>query len=99
MLRGIGVTGSEQLGDYVLHEVLGTGAVGVVDRASRMDGSPDLAAKLLRGEIADDPVVVTHLLREFSVLRNLTHESIVCFIDFVYVRQRMALLMELVDGP
>src|SRR4051794_24731433 len=90
----------EALGrDYTLHEQLGQGAVGVVRRASRVDGGPPLAAKLLRPDLAGDRQVRNLFLQEEAVLRNLQHESIVGIRELVFERGQLALFMEYVDGP
>jgi len=90
----------EPLGrDYLLHEQLGQGATGIVRRATRNDGGPPLAAKLLRADLAGNRRVRDLFLREEAALRSLQHESIVAIRELIFERGQLALLMELVDGP
>jgi hypothetical protein len=90
----------EALGqDYVLHEEIGHGATGVVRRATRRDGGPPLAAKVLRAALAGDRKVRNLFLQEEAVLRSLDNDAIVAIREVVFDRGRLALLMELVDGP
>lgn len=90
----------EALGqDYVLHEEIGRGATGVVRRATRRDGGPPLAAKLLNPELAGDRKVRNLFLQEEAVLRNLDNDAIVTIREIVVERGQLALLMELVEGP
>src|SRR3954452_1285417 len=63
--REAAMADEEPLGrDYVLHEQLGQGAIGVVRRATRVDGGPPLAAKLLRVDLAGDRRVRNLFLHE-----------------------------------
>ncbi|RBY80895.1 hypothetical protein DQ238_07595 [Geodermatophilus sp. TF02-6] len=90
----------EPLGsEYRLLEELGRGAVGVVWRAVSHRGGPPLAAKLLHQHLAGEPEIRDHLLREEAVLRQLRHDSVVAVRDVVAERGRLALIMDLVDGP
>ncbi|MDI6104795.1 protein kinase [Actinoplanes sp. NEAU-A12] len=90
----------ETLGrDYVLHEEIGRGAIGIVRRATRIDGGPPLVAKLLRPDLADNRALRNSFLQEEAVLRGLQHEFIVELREVVFERGRLALLLEFVDGP
>src|SRR4051812_39454435 len=88
-----------QLGrEYVLHEEIGRGAMAVVHRATSRQGGPALAAKIIRPECSD-PRVRELFIREEAALRALQHEAIVGVRDLVVEGGRIALVMELVDGP
>lgn len=83
---------------YRLVEKLGGGAVGEVWRVHGGDGVPDLAAKILRPELAADTGIVDSLLRERTVLLGLRHPSIIAIRDLVAEGGTLALLMDLVPG-
>ncbi|MDI6104801.1 serine/threonine-protein kinase [Actinoplanes sp. NEAU-A12] len=94
------MAGEEALGqDYVLHEIIGQGASGVVRRATHRDGGSPLAAKVFCPELAADRRIRTRFLEEEAVLRTLRHDAIVAVHDLILDRGRLALLMEYVDGP
>jgi len=92
---------------YELLEVIGSGAMGKVWRARvRSDGTvgrrssnqPDLAAKVLRQDLAADPAVVKRFVQERSVLMGLDHPGIVKVLDMVVEGDRLAIVMELLPG-
>ena len=58
------------LGGFVLHEVVGWGAVGQVYRATDPRGG-QVAVKVLRPELAHDREVVQRFLRERSILAGI----------------------------
>ncbi|MEZ0094332.1 protein kinase [Streptacidiphilus sp. EB129] len=90
---------------YLLEEPLGRGATGTVWRALVRDegtGGPtgqQVAIKVLKEELAQDPDVVMRFLRERSVLLRLVHPNIVRIRDLVVEGELLALVMDLVDGP
>jgi hypothetical protein len=84
--------------DYVLHERLGQGPVGVLRRATRRDGGPPLAVRLLRPDLAGDREVRDVFRQEAATLSSLRHESIVAIQDVVIEPRQVGLVMELVDG-
>ena len=93
------VQSGEALGaSYRLEEPLGSGAVGEVWRVSSTTGGPDLAAKLLRPEHAQDPTLVERFVRERSVLLALRHPNIVAVRDLVVEGDRLAIVMDYVPG-
>ncbi|GAA1493556.1 serine/threonine-protein kinase [Curtobacterium herbarum] len=89
----------EPLGaSYRLVELLGTGASGEVWRTEHTATGEQLAAKLLRAELAAEPDVVERFVRERSVLLALQHPSIVRVRDLVVEGDRLAIVMDLVGG-
>ena len=94
---------------YELSELIGAGAMGQVWRArlrsgatgskkSRGQNQPDLAAKLLRGDLTNDPDVVRRFIQERSLLMGLNHKGIVRVIDMVAEGDRLAIVMEFMPG-
>ncbi|WP_306214863.1 serine/threonine-protein kinase [Actinoplanes sp. RD1] len=85
--------------EYLLHEEIGRGALAVVRRATSRFGGPPLAAKLFEPGLAGDRRVRELFIREEAALRDLDHPGIVGIRDLVVEGGRLALLMDLVDGP
>jgi serine/threonine-protein kinase len=98
---------------YLLEEPLGRGATGTVWRGHQREaageeaavpGQPgeQVAVKVLKEELANDPDVVMRFLRERSVLLRLAeagHDNIVRTRDLVVEGEVIALVMDLIDGP
>lgn len=94
------VGGSEaSLGSrYVLLNEIGAGAMGTVWRARRRDTSEIVAVKLLRDGLAGDQDLVLRFVQERNVMRSLRHPNIATVRDFVIEGERLALVMDFVDG-
>ncbi|MCM3887385.1 serine/threonine protein kinase [Frankia sp. R82] len=84
---------------YVLHEVLGQGTTGQVWRGARVSDGTPVAIKVLRRELADDPVIVERFLREWDLLATLDDPGLVAVRDLVNEPDTLALVMDLVEGP
>ncbi|MDQ1250021.1 MAG: hypothetical protein QG597_4398 [Actinomycetota bacterium] len=83
---------------YVLLDVIGRGAMGEVWRARTRAGE-DVAVKVLRAGLADDPELVTRFLREREILTRLNHPNLVHVRDLVAEGSTLAIVMDLVPGP
>ncbi|MFC7041305.1 serine/threonine-protein kinase, partial [Nonomuraea rubra] len=83
---------------YVLLEEIGGGAMGTVWRARQRDTGEIVAVKLLRDGLAGDPDLVLRFVQERNVMRSLRHPHIVTVRDFVIEGDRLALVMDLVEG-
>ncbi|TYB55379.1 serine/threonine protein kinase [Nonomuraea sp. PA05] len=95
MVRG----GAESLGSgYVLLDEIGGGAMGTVWRARQRDTGELVAVKLLRDGLAGDSDLVLRFVQERNVMRALRHPHIVAVRDFVIEGDRLALIMDLVEG-
>lgn len=82
---------------YVLEEVIGRGAMGQVWRGRDRDGH-QLAFKLLRPELTEDPKVVQRFVQERSILTSIEHPNVVSMRDLVVEGDTLAIVMDLVDG-
>ncbi len=87
-------------GRYLLHDVIGRGAMGSVHRASVRDefGPPGYAVKVMRPELASNPAVVARLWQESKVLTGLQDRHLVRVYDLVSDDENLAIVMELVHG-
>ena len=83
---------------YVIGERLGGGGMGTVYRATRRDGGPDRAVKLLRPELAEDPVVLTRFVQERTLMLTMRNEHLVAVEDMIVDGDTVAIVMELVKG-
>ncbi|WP_322760095.1 serine/threonine-protein kinase, partial [Frankia sp. Cr2] len=83
---------------YVLHEPIGRGAFGQVWRGATVAGDRQVAVKVLRGELADDPEVVARFVQERSVLLGFNDPHLVTVRDLVVEGDTLAIVMDLVNG-
>ncbi|WP_214412840.1 serine/threonine-protein kinase [Sphaerisporangium fuscum] len=83
---------------YVLLEEIGAGGMGTVWRAGHRDTGEIVAVKLLRDGLTGDEDLVFRFVQERSVMRSLRHPNIVTVRDFVIEGERLALVMDLVEG-
>ena len=89
------------LGRYVVVDVLGRGAVGVVYAAYDTQLDRRLAIKVLRPEltsVGDTTEIESRLLREAQAMARLTHPNVVAVHDVGTYEHRVFLAMELIDG-
>jgi len=87
------------VGRYILHEVIGRGAVGQVHRATERDSGQQVAVKVLRPELAGDPEIVGRFVRERSILAGVDHPFVVKVRDLVEDADTLAIVSDLVPGP
>jgi serine/threonine-protein kinase len=90
----------EQLGAYRLEGVIAQGGMGVVHRASRVDGTyrQEVAVKVLKRGL-DTAAVVRRFQRERQILANLTHPHVVRVVDGGATTDGLPYyVMEYVDG-
>ncbi len=83
---------------YVLHEPIGRGAFGQVWRGSTVGGDRQVAVKVLRAELADDPEVVARFVQERSALLGFNSPHLVTVRDLVVEGDTLAIVMDLVNG-
>ncbi|MGH3343108.1 MAG: serine/threonine-protein kinase [Carbonactinosporaceae bacterium] len=84
---------------YLLGEPLGRGGSGTVYRGQVRETGEAVAIKVLREDLASDPVVVARFLRERSVLMRVRDPHLVGIHDLVVEGEVLALVMDLVQGP
>ncbi|NLE48187.1 MAG: serine/threonine protein kinase [Sandaracinaceae bacterium] len=86
-------------GRYRLDERIGAGGMGIVYRATDLEGGPDCAIKLLRPEVALHEEARRRFEREAKVLTRLDHPSIVSIQEFGFLGEgSLYLVMELLEG-
>ncbi|MBS1829486.1 MAG: serine/threonine protein kinase [Acidobacteria bacterium] len=92
-------TAPVQCGPYKLIRIIGTGGMGAVYLAERIDGEirQQVAVKLLRCDI-ERPAWRERFLRERQLLANLSHPSIATLLDAGHAGDRPYLVLEYIDG-
>jgi serine/threonine protein kinase, bacterial len=83
---------------YVLHDVLGRGAMGQVFRGSVRGSGAAVAVKVLKPELVSDTEVVARFFRERSILTSIDHPNVAQVLDLVVEGETLGIVMELVDG-
>jgi len=83
---------------YIALERIGSGSMGTVYRARSRDDGRDLAVKVLRRELAEDPQFVARFVQERTILMHLGGPGVVEVVDLVVDRDTLAIVMERVQG-
>jgi serine/threonine-protein kinase len=87
------------VGDYVIEARIGIGGNGVVYRGLQPQIAKPVAIKVLRPDVAADPVQVQRLLHEAQAVNSIRHRSIIDIFGFGKVPDgRHYIVMELLDG-
>ena len=87
-----------RVGEFLLIERLGGGAMGDVHRAEQTSLGRHVALKLLRAELTDSPTARVRIEREARSLAQLDHPHIVRVFGFGEEQGLRYLAMELVEG-
>ena len=77
---------------------IGRGAMGQVFAGRERDSGDEVAIKVLRSELGDDPEFVTRFLQERALLVGLRNANLVHVRDLVAEGDTLAIVMELVKG-
>lgn len=83
---------------YVLHDLLGRGAMGQVFRGSVRESGEPVAVKVLKPELVSDAEVVARFFRERLILTSVNHPNVAKVLDLVIEGDTIGIVMELVDG-
>ena len=84
---------------YKILKVLGEGGIGAVFLAEDLQSPAKVAVKLLKRDVANDPVVLARFEREAVAMQALAHEHIVAPLGYGQSPEGdMCLVMEHVDG-
>jgi eukaryotic-like serine/threonine-protein kinase len=88
----------EKLGSFRLEEILGTGAMGVVFRATQETTGRPAAVKIVHGELSQKGKVFERFEREAEILKQFRHPSIVRWLAWGRYKGTSYFAMEYVDG-
>lgn len=92
------LAGSSLGGRYLVRSLLGRGGMGEVYEADDLRLHRQVAVKVLRADLADDPRVLARFRREARTAGSLNHPNIVAVHDVGADGGRAYLVMELVHG-
>jgi len=85
-------------GRYRIDASIATGGMAEVWRATDMQLGRQVAVKMLKPRVADDPITAERFRREARALARLSHPNIVPVYDCVEDGNQVALVMELIEG-
>jgi serine/threonine protein kinase len=88
----------QRIGRYRIVQKIGEGGMGVVYHARDSELKRDVAVKLLRKDLSDDPHFIERFKREAQVLASLSHSNIASIYGIEECDGVRALVMELVGG-
>jgi serine/threonine-protein kinase len=88
----------QTFGHYRITELLGSGGMGEVYRATDPELHREVALKILPETVAADPLLMARFQREGQMLASLSHASIAAVHGLAHSGDRQAIVMELVDG-
>lgn len=89
----------QDVGGYIVEEVLGEGGMGLVYRARHPILNRHFAIKVLRPEVAHDDDLSGHFMREAQTLSSLKHPNIIDIVGFGQLdAQRQYMVMEFLEG-
>ncbi|MDP2343337.1 MAG: serine/threonine-protein kinase [Deltaproteobacteria bacterium] len=86
------------VGQYLLKGLLGVGGMGLVYLAEHQRLRRKVALKLLRPELATDPISIRRFFAEARSVNEIAHENIVEITDFVDQGEHRYFVMELLRG-
>ncbi|MCI0341419.1 MAG: bifunctional serine/threonine-protein kinase/formylglycine-generating enzyme family protein [Planctomycetales bacterium] len=87
-----------EVGGWVLAEVIGRGAMGTVYKGHRKGERKPVAVKILAPALASDQEKVSRFLKEARSASKLEHENLVAYHDFGVSGDLYFLVMEYVEG-
>jgi len=98
-MAGAPAPGTELLGGrYRLEQILGTGGMAIVWRATDQRLGRKVAIKLIADTLAADPAYLERFTREARTAAGLSHPNLVGVYDYAASAKRPFLVMELVEG-
>ena len=86
------------LGDFCLHERIGSGGMGSVYRATQVSLNRDVALKILSPTLASDDEFRQRFANEAKIIATLHHQNIVNVYGAGYEQGWCFYVMELIDG-
>ncbi|KAJ3226858.1 hypothetical protein HK099_003970 [Clydaea vesicula] len=86
-------------GPYYLYNTIGEGEFGKVKLARHKDNmAKDVCAKLIKKKNITNPVLRSKLMREISILQDLSHPNIVKLLDVIETETHIGMIMEIASG-
>src|SRR5215471_12514457 len=88
----------QRLGQYEIVGLLGKGGMATVYRARQLNIERDVAIKVIRSDLVDNPDFVRRFRREAETLASLNHRHILKLFDYGQHGDLAYLVMELLTG-
>jgi serine/threonine protein kinase len=88
----------EQLGSFRLESVLGSGAMGIVFKATHQASGRPAAVKIVQGEVAENPKLLERFGREAEIVKQFRHPNIVRWLATGKFKGTYYFAMEYVEG-
>ncbi len=85
-------------GRYEILQELGEGGMGAVYKARDLEVNRVVAIKIIRQELANDPIVVQRFKQELVLARQVTHRNVVRIYDLGVAGGMRFISMEYIDG-
>jgi serine/threonine protein kinase len=92
------LSAGSRVGHYEIIEPLGKGETGEVYRARDVDGSHELALKILPESLTEDVARTARFRRDVEILQELKHPGIASLYGFEMIGRRGIVTMELTRG-
>lgn len=89
---------SRTIDHFQIIERLGRGGMSTVYRARQLSMDRDVALKIMRAELAEDPQFLARFEREARVIASLEHPRILPVHDYGHAEDTFYLVMRLVEG-
>jgi serine/threonine protein kinase len=91
-------TGDRTVGKYTIKHRIGTGGWGIVYHGYHMALGMPVAIKMLKHDMAMDPLFLETFRREAQIIARLNHHNIVQIFDIDEVYQTVFIIMEYLEG-
>ncbi len=88
----------QQVGKYALRRVIGSGGMGLVYEAEDAVLGRSVAVKMLRDDLAADPLLVQRFMLEAQATARLCHANVVTLHDVVETDGHVLIVMEMIRG-
>ncbi len=85
-------------GRYRIEAVLGEGGMGSVYKAHDLEVDRSVAIKIIRSELANDPVIVQRFKQELVLAREVSHRNVVRIFDLGVAGGLRFISMEYIEG-
>ena len=85
-------------GRYEIRQVLGEGGMGTVYKAWDREVEHLVALKLIRPDLADEPIVLARFKQELLTARQVTHRNVIRIYDLSEIDGIKFITMEFVEG-
>ncbi len=98
IIRHMSLWSGKSLGNVVINELIARGGMAEVYRGTHTTLQRDVAVKIMRDHVEDDPETHARFEREAHAIAKLEHPNIIRVHDYSLLEGRPCLVMDLVSG-